>query len=187
MTRLLRPTGVVAAPTLRALAPDAADRLASFLRRLFLEAYADCSTPENVSAYLGSAFNADAQRAELAAPDRATWVLESSGRWLGVVQLRCPAPSADGVDLARPAQLHRLYLAREALGQGFGSRLLGHVRDAAQARGADGLWLGVWQQAPGPIAVYERHGFRIVGRTGFQVGGERLHDWIMQLRFDAAA
>lgn len=134
-------------------------------------------------AYVEDAFRPERQAAELADPDRMTWIVERDGTACGFAQLRCPAPGADGVDLARPAQLHRIYLAREASGLGLGTRLLQVVRDEARGRGADGLWLSVWTRAPGPVAFYRRHGFEPVGRAVFVVGDDPLEDWIMQLRF----
>lgn len=166
--------------------PADAARLAGLMRACFLEAYAACSTPENVAAYLDEAFGPARQAAELAAPDRTTWIARDDDDWLGFAQMRIPSTPPAGVDLARPAQLHRLYLARGATGRGLGTRLLATVRDAAQAQGADGLWLSVWQRAPGPLAFYRREGFEVVGTAVFPVGTDPLQDWIMQARFRAA-
>ncbi len=161
--------------------------LSSLMRRLFMEAYADCSRQENVERFLTQTFTVEQQASELADPDRATWIVESEGRPCGYAQLRCPAPHADGVDLSRPAQLHRIYLAHATSGRGLGSRLLEVVQDEARRRGADGLWLSVWTRAPGPVAFYARHGFSKVGRAAFQVGDDPLEDSIMQTRFPAPA
>ncbi|GAB1596887.1 GNAT family N-acetyltransferase [Lysobacter claricitrinus] len=173
-------------PVIRRAAPHDAARLAAFLRQLFVEAYADCSTSANVDAYLDHAFGAVQQAAELADPSHMTWIVADANDWLGVLQVRLPSTPPAGVDLHRPAQLHRIYLASRAIGQGLGRRLLDTAIDAARAGGADGLWLSVWQRAPGPIAVYGRAGFRIVGTATFQVGDDPLEDWIMQRRIDPA-
>lgn len=167
---------------IRCVRPDEAPRLSALMRALFLESYANCSTSANVEACLAAAFAPDRQAAELDAADRMTWVAEQGDRWHGFAQARFDAAAPAGVTLARPAQLHRLYLAGPARGTGLGRRLLDTVRGAARERGADGLWLSVWQQAPGPIAFYTREGFSIVGQAVFDVGGDPLQDWIMQAR-----
>lgn len=173
------------APLIRRVERHEASRLAAFLRRLFVEAYADCSTPANVEAYLDDAFGIDQQTAELDDPTHPTWVVDDDGDWRGVLQLRMPSAAPATVDLAQPAQLHRIYLTTAAVGTGLGRRLLELAFDAARGGGADGLWLSVWQRAPGPMAFYQRAGFRIVGTTTFVVGDDPLHDWIMQRRIDA--
>lgn len=169
---------------IRIARPEDATPLAALMRRLFVEAYADCSSAANVEAYLDTAFAPHLQAAELADPHRCTWIVDRDGAPCGYAQLRCPAAAADGVDLARPAQLHRIYLSRDVSGQGLGTRLLATVRDEARRRGADGLWLSVWTRAPGPAAFYRRHGFTPVGRAVFTVGDDPLEDWIYQQRFD---
>ncbi|MGY3266888.1 N-acetyltransferase family protein [Lysobacter sp. HA35] len=171
---------------IRRAAPHEAARLASFMRQLFLEAYADCSTPANVDTYLDHAFVAAQQAAELVDPTHVTWIAEDGDEWLGFLQVRLPSSPPAIVDLERPAQLHRIYLAEAAIGRGLGVRLLDTALDSARDGGADGIWLSVWQQAPGPIAFYRRAGFRIVGTAHFPVGDDPLVDWIMQRRIDAA-
>ncbi|GAB6194773.1 N-acetyltransferase family protein [Lysobacter xanthus] len=172
--------------TIRRARPEDAARLSGLMRRLFLEAYGDCSTPGNVVACMDAAFSPARQAVELADPHRACWVAEAGDHWLGYAQGRFDPPPAEGCAFVRPAQLHRLYLAREAQGSGLGARLLATVRDEARRRGADGLWLSVWQRAPGPISFYQRLGFRIVGRAVFEVGDDPLEDWIMAAPIDAA-
>lgn len=174
------------APAIRRVEPAEAARLAGFLRRLFVEAYADCSTPANVDTYLDHAFGATQQHAELVDPAHRTWVVDDGDDWLGVLQVRLPSTAPSAVDLSRPAQLHRIYLTTHAIGGGLGKRLLDTAIDTTREHGADGLWLSVWQEAPAPIAFYQRAGFRIVGTATFPVGDDPLVDWIMQRRTDAA-
>ncbi|WP_162823810.1 GNAT family N-acetyltransferase [Lysobacter sp. TY2-98] len=174
------------APVIRRIERHEAARLAALLRRLFVEAYADCSAPANVEAYLDDAFGVAQQTRELDDPAHPAWVVEHDDEWLGVLQVRLPSTPPPQVDLLRPAQLHRIYLTTAAIGRGLGRRLLDIALDTARRGGADGLWLSVWQRAPGPIAVYQRAGFRIVGTTTFVVGDDPLDDWIMQRRIDAA-
>lgn len=173
-------------PLIRSARPEDAAHLARLMHDCFMDAYADCSTPANVAAYVDDAFGEAQQSTELADAERRTWVVDDGGQWLGFAQLRMPSTPPADVDLARPAQLHRIYLTRAATGTGLGRRLLATVRDAARTLGADGLWLSVWQDAPGPIAFYQRHGFRTVGTAVFPVGDDPLVDWIMQARFSVA-
>jgi tRNA (guanine37-N1)-methyltransferase len=49
----------------------------------------------------------------------------------------------------------------------------------ARRRGADALWLAVWQQAARPLAFYRRQGFAIVGTTTFAFGDRVDADYVM--------
>lgn len=156
-----------------------AAQLSALMRRTFVEAYKGCTSPANMAAFLDAEYLPDLQRAELASDGVRTWVVEDSdGRWVGFAQLRLSRPLA-GVGFAAPAQLARIYVESAHAGHGLGGRLLDEVISTAASAGRDGIWLSVWKHAPGPIAVYRRRGFEIVGETAFVMGDDRLEDWVM--------
>jgi len=62
------------------------------------------------------------------------------------------------------ARLYSLATAPEARGQGVGAALLAAVADAAQRRGSRALKLEVRTDNAAAIRLYERHGFRRIGR-----------------------
>ena len=163
---------------------DEAERLSGFMRELFVEAYRHCSTPQNVDAFLAATYRPERQAAELADADVETVLVEDAdGEWLGFAQVRFAAATPDGVTLARGAELGRIYLAARAQGRGVGVALLREVERRARARGRDGLWLNVWQEAPQALAFYQRDGCTVVGPTDFVVGDDAKTDWRMAKRF----
>ncbi len=80
----------------------------------------------------------------------------------------------------RPVELVRFYLLQEWIGKGFGARLMQACVDEGQRRGADVIWLGVWEHNARAIAFYQKWGFAIVGTHNFQLGTELQQDYIMQ-------
>ena len=168
--------------SIRIVAPREAARLSTFMRELFVAAYRHCSTPENVATFLDATYSEARQRAELDDAGIETVVVERGDAWLGFAQLRFAKPAPDGVTLAHGAELGRIYLGPQAQGLGIGRALLRDLEARVRARGRDGLWLNVWQEAPQALAFYRREGFEIVGTTDFVVGDDAKTDWRMVKR-----
>ena len=130
--------------------------------------------------------------ARVASPDHAICAHDAAGRLLGVAGFRDATGSLVGGDLADmaavygwPGALWRqgllgllsrddggggrflmdgLVVAPEARGRGIGTRLLHAAADEARARGFREIRLDVVDENPRARALYERMGFRAVGR-----------------------
>jgi ribosomal protein S18 acetylase RimI-like enzyme len=79
---------------------------------------------------------------------------------------------------SRVARLYSLAVAPEAGGQGLGSRLLAASERAARARGAESLRLEVRSDNSAAIGLYERRGYRLIGRRA-----DYYHDGAAALRY----
>ena len=79
-------------------------------------------------------------------------------------------------------QLERIYVDRERQAGGLGSRLLAASLELCGRRGAEWIWLAVWEENAAARRFYARHGFEIAGRTHFMLGPERQDDLIMARR-----
>jgi GNAT superfamily N-acetyltransferase len=76
----------------------------------------------------------------------------------------------------RPSvELSKFYLLAEAHGTGASAALMAATLDAARARGAAAMWLGVNQENARANRFYEKNGFVQVGVKHFLVG-ENLED-----------
>ena len=75
-------------------------------------------------------------------------------------------------------ELKRLYVARAWHGRGVAQALMDAALDAARARGAQKLWLGVWERNPRAVAFYAKYGFVRVGEHTFVLGGDAQTDWL---------
>lgn len=163
--------------TIRACKPPEAQRLSRLASRLFAQAYGATHPEPALGAYLAAAFAPERLRAELAAPDVRVLVAEdASGQPIAYAYLRESAGSVPaGVPGRRPAEVARFYVDAEWHGRGVAHALMAACETEALRRGADALWLAVWQEAARPIAFYRRAGFGVVGTAKFRFG-ERLDD-----------
>jgi ribosomal protein S18 acetylase RimI-like enzyme len=173
--------------TIRACGPGEAGRLAAIGAHLFTQAYGPTHPEPELSAYLARAFAPARLAAELAEPGRRALVAESGGRWIGYAYLHeSVAGWPGGVPGHRPAEIVRFYVDTGWHGRSVAAALMAACEDEARRRGADALWLGVWQQAARPIAFYRRAGFEVVGTATFAFGDRLDDDWVMARRLAGA-
>jgi diamine N-acetyltransferase len=171
--------------TLRLATPDDAAVLARAAAAFFRDTFGDANTAEDMDAYVAEAFSERRQRAELSAADnRIVLAVDAHGNVAGYVHVRLDAHPAIRVDvpIQRPAEISRLYAARDWHGHGLGARLMNAAVATARESGADVLWLGVWQRNSRAVAFYEKHGFQVVGAQEFILGSDRQRDHVMARR-----
>lgn len=147
----------------------------------FHETFAEYNTAEDMAAYLDSAFALDVVRAELADPANTFFLtfLNDDPDACAYLKLREGEPESciRGPD---PFELHRLYVARRALGRGVGAALMRLALETARERGHRTLWLAVWEHNERAKAFYERWGFEYVGAHSFWVGSDEQTDLVME-------
>ena len=76
-------------------------------------------------------------------------------------------------------ELKRLYVTRSWHGKGVAQALMDAALDAARARGAKTLWLGVWERNERAVAFYGKYGFARVGEHTFVLGSDAQTDWLL--------
>lgn len=169
-----------AAPTIRRAGRADAAALAALAARLFAETYGPTHPEPELGRYLAGSFSADALRAVLADPAACVLLVESGAAAIGYAQLRAQSPApAPGVVGQRPLEIARFYVDARWHGRGVAGALMAAVRADARDRGADVVWLAVWQEAARPQAFYRREGFGVVGTTTFDFGDRRDDDFVM--------
>jgi ribosomal protein S18 acetylase RimI-like enzyme len=161
----------------RATAADAA-ALTTFGRQVFGQTFGPENSPEDLRAYLDSAYLEDRQAAEIANPAFDTLLVVEEGALIAFAQLRDVAPG-DGVTGAHPVELWRFYVDSAWHGRGVAATLMAEVEAAARGRGGDTLWLGVWERNTRAQAFYRRQGFTVVGSHIFQLGADPQRDLVM--------
>jgi ribosomal protein S18 acetylase RimI-like enzyme len=168
-----------AEPRLRALAAQDAVPYSAFAERLFRDTYVEGYDPADVDEYVATAFSPARQLAELNEPGARVLVLEDSeDGMLGFAHLRqtAPPPVLDG---RFALEISRFYVDRQWHGRGIARVLMSACIAEARSRGADALWLLVYQQNARAIAFYEKSGFRRSGTAQFRMGSRVDDDWLM--------
>ena len=171
MSTVVRPATLADAP-----------RLSRLGAATFRETFEGENTPEDMARYLAESFTLEKQAAEIADPAAAVLVAEHArtdggAELVGYAHLVSgPAPAA--VRGPAPMELKRLYVARAWHGRGVAQALMNAAIDAARTRGAETLWLGVWERNPRAVAFYRKYGFERVGEHTFQLGADAQTDWL---------
>jgi len=173
MTIKIRPATIADAPALSRLGATT-----------FRETFERENTPEDMAQYLREAFTPERQALEIADPAGAVLLAEQEqskesgeSELSGYAQV-VSGPVPEAVRGPAPLELRRLYVARAWHGRGVAQALMEAVIDAARARGAQTLWLGVWERNPRAVAFYVKHGFVRVGEHTFVLGGDAQTDWL---------
>lgn len=164
----------------RAQDEDAA-LIAELGARTFSETFAADNRAEDMSAYLDKTFGAEKQAAEIADPLTTFFIAEIEGAACGYAQVRAcdegDVPSC--VEGESPAELVRIYAAREWLGRGVGAALMRACLEEARRAGRKTMWLGVWERNFRAQQFYIAHGFRVVGSHVFRLGSDPQNDLLM--------
>jgi diamine N-acetyltransferase len=157
-----------------------APRLATFATRTFTHTYEAHNTPEDMRAYLTSAFGVEQQTREISDPAMITVLAESGRELIGYAQVRRKgAPGC--VPQEAPVEIYRFYVDASAHGTGVAQGLMAETISAARELGGRHLWLGVWEKNGRGIAFYRRSGFIDVGSQFFQLGEDRQSDRVLLL------
>lgn len=152
-----------------ATAEDAAT-LAAFAAQAFTDTYRELDDPQEIADYVAEHFRPEVVAGVIQDPACATLLAWVGDRLAGYAVVK--ADDAPGCVAGRaPLQLWRLYLGQAFIGHGLGGRLMREVHAEARRRGADMLWLGVYDRNVRAIEFYERFGFAKVGGREFLFGG----------------
>lgn len=79
-------------------------------------------------------------------------------------------------------ELQKLYVLPEHQRCGAGTALLREVQQLAQALGPDYIWLDTHIQNERAIRLYEKHGFKKVGKHHFTIGSQTFYYHVMGFR-----
>jgi ribosomal protein S18 acetylase RimI-like enzyme len=158
---------------IRAAVPADAARLAEFAARTFHETFVDSTPPEDMRAFLAKTYNEAEQASEIADPGIVTFVYEVDGELAAFAQLKLE-------DDPSRIELGRLYVDRTQHGRGIAHAMMQRCLDEAAARGAETIWLGVWEHNERAKAFYRKHGFVATGEHVFIVGSDVQTDQVME-------
>lgn len=167
----------------RAAALDA-KALAEIAARTFADAFGDSNTAEDMALHLTTKYGEAQQAAEIADPDIDVLIADIDGAMAGYAMVR-GGQAPECVTLDAPVELWRFYVDRAWHGRGVAQALMTAVDEAARERGADSIWLSVWEHNPRAQAFYAKCGFFQAGTKPFVVGTDVQTDWVMLRRLSA--
>ena len=152
----------------------------------FRDTYGAGYNSADIEDYVARAFTPAAFRAILDDPTSTLLIAEDAAAPAGYAHLRqTPAPAC--VPGAKPIELVRLYLRKDAIGAGLGAAFMRQAFTLARSNGCDALWLGVEAQNERARRFYARWGFVDVGRKAFMLAGIEYLDPLMAAPVPATA
>lgn len=166
-------------PTIRRATPADAEALSRIGAETFSETFGHMYPPQDLAAFLETAYAVEKSRRDLEDPDKAVWLVEADGAVVGhALAGPCDLPH----DEVTPAcgELKRLYVLKAFQGGGTGSRLLAETLTWLERDGPRRLWIGVWSENYGAQRLYGRLGFEKVGEYDFIVGETRDREFILR-------
>ena len=169
---------MIALPCIRRAEARDAAALALLAERTFRATFAPHNSDANMALHCARTYGAAIQAAEIADPARVTVVADDGGTLAGYAQLRVGHPTAC-VEAARPVEIQRIYVDAPWQGRGIAQALMEAMLMHARERGADRVWLGVWEHNPRARRFYEKSGFALAGDHAFVLGHEVQRDLVM--------
>jgi ribosomal protein S18 acetylase RimI-like enzyme len=165
-----------------ATSADAA-ALSGFGARVFEEAFGGDNRPEDMTAYLRTAFTPERQAEEIADPHGFIILAMARGsavetNLIGYAHVLESVPPVE-IEDTDALEVKRFYIASEWRGRGVAQQLMGHVLRLVAERGARTLWLGVWERNERAIAFYMKFGFQRAGSHVFLLGTDAQTDLVM--------
>jgi GNAT superfamily N-acetyltransferase len=164
--------------TIRHATVDDAAVVASLARQTFYDTFASSNDAADMALHLAQSYGPDQQRGEIADPAMTTLLVEENGEAVAYAQIRnghvpgCVTGTA-------AIELWRFYVRHDWHGRGIAQALMARVKEEARHRGAQTLWLGVWERNDRARAFYKKCGFVDVGDHIFLFGTDPQTDIVM--------
>ena len=166
--------------TIRRGEPRDAAVLADLARSTFYDTFAASNDAADMALHLENAYGVPQQTTELQDPGITTLLVEYGGAAIAYAQLR-DHHIPECVSGPVPLELWRFYVHRDWHGRGVAHELMDRVKAEARRRGAQTLWLGVWERNDRARAFYAKCGFTDAGEHIFLFGTDPQTDRVMTL------
>ncbi|WP_058309052.1 GNAT family N-acetyltransferase [Gracilibacillus massiliensis] len=145
---------------------------------VFSETFKHQNSPENMEAYLNSAFNLKQVEKELSTICSQFFFVYFDNEIAGYLKVN--TDGAQSEDMGKDAlEIERIYIKKKFQKNGIGKLLLNKATEIAIQHNKKKIWLGVWEKNENAIAFYKKMGFIQTGKHPFYLGDEEQTDLIM--------
>jgi ribosomal protein S18 acetylase RimI-like enzyme len=153
--------------------------IADISRQTFYDTFAADNTAEDMELFLSTQFTRGKLIMEVGALGNIFLLAEEEGRVAGYVKLRESRPPRS-LGNNKAIEIARLYSVVDKIGKGVGKLLMQASLDWAKQKGAEVVWLGVWEKNQRAIDFYTKWGFEKFDETDFLLGKDVQRDWLMR-------
>lgn len=146
--------------------------------RTFNDTFKDQNSPENIKAYLESAFNLKQLEQELSHISSEFFFVCVNNEVAGYLKINTDDAQSEETG-EETLEIERVYIKSNFQKNGLGKYLLNKAIEIANQRNKKKIWLGVWEKNENAIAFYKKMGFVQTGTHSFYMGDEEQLDFIM--------
>lgn len=145
----------------------------------FVHAFESHNNPEDFKAYIDKAFALESIQKQLLNPATHFYFVLKEAQVIGYFKLNEKEAQSD-LYLENTIELERIYIVKEAQGNGYGTHVLNEVLRLARLKKMKSIWLGVWEHNTNAIRLYERFGFVKFGSHPYWLGNDKQTDFVLK-------
>ncbi|MFJ5763861.1 GNAT family N-acetyltransferase [Lysinibacillus sp. NPDC093210] len=152
------------------------------LREISIETFNDTfsnqNSPENMKAYLDSAFTSKQLEKELANSSSQFYFIWFDEEVAGYLKVNVNDAQSEKMG-DEYLEIERIYIRNKFQRKGLGKYLIDKAIEIAKEQRKNNIWLGVWEKNENAISFYKNLGFVQTGAHSFYMGDEEQIDIIM--------
>jgi ribosomal protein S18 acetylase RimI-like enzyme len=153
-------------------------------RQTFEETFSDSNSEKNMKEYLETGFSIDKLSIELQDQYSEFYLAQIGEEVIGYLKINF-GPSQTELKGNDSLEIERIYVVKEYHGKSVGQILYSKAIMLAHEKGAQHVWLGVWEENPRAIAFYKKNGFVEFDKHIFKLGDDEQTDIMMKLKLNA--
>ncbi|MFP2995572.1 GNAT family N-acetyltransferase [Spongiivirga sp. MCCC 1A20706] len=153
--------------------------LITLSKQTFKDAFEIHNNPDDFKMYIENAFNETNMKGQLENLATHFYFVLYNNKVIGYFKLNEKGAQSD-LNLENTIELERIYVIKQAQGQGFGTKILDYIIDYSKSQKIEKVWLGVWEKNEAAIKLYERYGFKKFGSHPYWLGNDKQTDFLMK-------
>lgn len=157
------------------------DQLQKIGKQTFQETFSAGNTEDNMKKYLEEGFSVEKLTAEINDTNAEFYFATIDGNAIGYLKLNFGQSQTELKD-DKALEIERIYVLKEFHGKQVGQLLYEKAMQIARQKGADYVWLGVWEENPRAINFYKKNGFVAFDKHIFKLGDDEQTDIMMRLQ-----
>ncbi|WP_440119454.1 GNAT family N-acetyltransferase [Paenibacillus sp. QZ-Y1] len=158
--------------------PEDLQKLQKISIETFEETFKGQNSPENMTAYLERAFNAQQLEEEMSKTSSEIFFIYFNEELAGYLKVNMNEAQSEKMG-EESLEIERIYIKKKFQKHGLGKYLLNKAMEIATEHHKKNIWLGVWEKNDNAIAFYKKMGFDQTGAHSFYMGNEEQMDFIM--------
>lgn len=166
---------------IRKVALNDIEQLQKIGRQTFQETFSESNSEDNMKSYLDERFSKVKLTAELADVNSEFYFATLDNEAIGYLKVNFGESQTELKD-SKALEIERIYVSKEFLGKSVGQFLYDKAIQIAKQKGAEYVWLGVWEENPRAISFYKKNGFIEFDKHIFRLGDDEQTDIMMKLK-----